>query len=503
MGSRAVKRYSAVMKIRAACRSFALIFLFASPAPAAETGRDDRGARVELAYLRLREKKWKESVALLGALLDEEPGDKRLRMELGYARYALGDPAAANDEFTLVAREPGEFQPQALEALKNIASEASQELRSDAYLDGAYDDLRRGDKAKARDKFQMALRANPGRTSIAKQLGYMSIAEGDMAGAAENFKGVRRLEPQDYKTALELGYIYDSLHDEAGAEKSFAAALPSRDPKIHAAAQEALESVRGRTDRLYLDVDAAGCVASRFANRIMSLDARAGWKLKPAGPLSAYLAARYTQDSRSRSGEAPEIYSDDAASLAPGLRLQPKGWNASLSAEWGGTVNLLRTRDHPDKTQTDGRVVLADYHQWQGLRRLFAEAGASVSYYSRYRDNVIGYLQLRGGVKILDDGASRVSLYAPLYALKDSNRDFYNNLVELGVGGEYQPSVKLNLKLRAEYLRGIYAGVQGRDPNPYGSHYDEVRVQLVYSGHFTRRPKPAAFEPTRRRRFNW
>ena len=481
----------------------ALIFLLECPALPAETGPDGRAARLEMAYLRLREKNWKESVTLLGALLDEEPGDKRLRMELGYARYALGDPAAAADEFTLVAREPGEFQPQALEALKTIASEAPRELRSDALLNDGYDDLRRGDKGKARDKFQMALRADPGRTAITKQLGYMSLAEGDMAAAAERFKGVQLLAPSDYKTALELGYIYDSLHDEAGAEKSFAAALPSRDPEIHAAARDALESVRARTNPMYLDINAAGSSASRFANKIMSIDARAGWKFKPTGPLSVYLAARYTQDSRSRSGEVPEIYSDDAASLSPGVRFQPKGWNASLSADWGVTVNLLRTPDRPNQTQTDGRVVLADYHQWLGPRRLFAEAGASVSCYSRYHDNVIGYLQLRAGVRVWDDKSSQLRVYAPVNAIKDSNRDFYNNLVEAGAGAEYQPSTKLNLKVRAEYLRGVYTGIQGRDPNPYGSRYHEVRVQVVYSGHFTRRPKQTGFKPTQRRRFSW
>lgn len=530
------------MKTRAAAPLLSLIGVIASAAPAAgpsaaeeassvkleraygllKTGRLDeaaellrgvarsdpsaRQARMELAYLQLRRRRWPEAVALLGSLLDENPADMRLRMELGYARLALGDRAAAADEFALAAREPGEFQAQAQGALNSLAAESSEAAvvaRSEALLNEGYADLRRADKPAAREKFLQALRSDPGRTLISKQLGYMSIADGDKAAAASRFEGVRRLAPDDHQTALELGYLYESLHDEAAAEKSFAAALPSPDPSIRAAARDSLDAVRGRGDPLYADVDAAAYGTSRFANKIVSIDARAGWKPDPAGPLAVYFAARYTQDSRSRGGEAPEIYSDDAVSFAPGLRFQPKGWNASLSAEWGGTVNLLRSRERPDKTQADGRAVLAGYRYWRGPRRTFADAGFNIGYYSRYRDNVIGQLLLRAGVKAWDNRSSQLTLYAPLSALKDANRDFYNNIVELGAGLEVQPSTKRNLKVRAEYLRGAYTGIEGRDPNPYGPRYDVLRVMLVYSAHFTRRRRPANFEPTRRRRFAW
>ena len=453
---------------------------------------ENRSARTELVYIRVRQKRWQETIALLDSLLEEDPSDARLRMERGYARQALGERTAAADEFGLVAREPGEFQAQAQDALKNLSVETSSEAVS-----------ARGDAPAAREKFRAALMDEPGKTEIAKQLGYMSVADGNLADAVKEFEGAHHLAPLDYETALELGYLYDSLHDEAGAEKSFAAALPSPDPRIHDAAQSALVNIRGRTGRLYADVYASPYYSSRFADKIAYVEASVGYKPDRDGAFSFYLGSRYTQDSLSHSGAVPEIYSDNYASFEPGIRYQPKGFNANLTAEWGLSINLLSSADHPDATEFNGRVVLADYHYWEGPHRLFADAGGSAGYYSRYRNNGIGYLQLRGGVKAWDDGSSQASLYSPMNVFKDTNRDFFNNLVEIGAGIEVQPSTKVNLKMRAEYLRGTYMGIQGRDANPYGPHYNDMRVMLIYSGHFTKQPSSDGFEPTRKRGFVW
>ncbi|HEX4047796.1 MAG TPA: tetratricopeptide repeat protein, partial [Elusimicrobiota bacterium] len=139
----------------------------------------DARARLELAYVDIRLKRWSEAVDLLDAAIDENPGDPRLRMERAYARQALGDFAAAADDFTAVAREPGEFQERArgeLKALESQSADAALKARVEAFLDAGYDDLRRGDKAGARAKFEAALSEEPGLTEVAKQLGYMSMA---------------------------------------------------------------------------------------------------------------------------------------------------------------------------------------------------------------------------------------------------------------------------------------------------------------------------------------
>ncbi|MFI5348431.1 MAG: tetratricopeptide repeat protein [Elusimicrobiota bacterium] len=463
-------------------------------------------ARSELAYLDIRLKRWQDAVSLLDAAIDADPANLRLRMERGYARQALGDFAAAADEFTAVSREPSEFQEQARASLKELdgqSTDAARALREDALLNAGYDDLRRGRNAEAREQFKMALTSDPGRTEVAKQLGYMSLADGDLAAAAAGFSGVHRLDPEDYETALQLGYIYDALHNEAAAAKSFAAALASPDPKIHDDAAAALANVRAAQQRVYLDVYGAPYYTSRFSNKLAYFEAALGYKPAPDWPLSFFIGSRYAQDTRSHSGVAPQIYGDNVLSAGPGIRFQPMGWNANLTIEEDVSWNLIQSSSHPRATEADGRAVLADYHYWDGPVRTFADAGASVGYYSRYENNGIALIQLRAGGKLWNSPVSRVLLYAPVNVVKDVNRDYYNNLGEFGAGVEYQPLTKVDFKLRVEYLRGVYMGISGVEKNPYGRDYNDLRVLLVFSGRFVARKEPDGFQPTRRPEFRW
>lgn len=461
---------------------------------------ESRQVARERAYTAIKQKRWPEAMARLNKLLDAEPGDMRLRMERGYARQASGDLLAAADEFELIARAPGEFQAQALEALRVVKSQSSaagRDMNVRGLVDAGYDDLRQGRRTAARDKFDRALLAEPGKTHLSKQLAYMSLSDKDFVRAAARLEGVRRLAPFDYVTALELGYVYDSLHDKAGAIRSFTQALASPDPDVRETASQALRGLGGQGGPAYVDVYAAPFWTSRFQNRVVTFEGQVGRTVQRYKPLSVYLAARFTRDSRSHTDSLPEIYADNVLSLAPGLRFQPEGTSARLNLEVGPAFNLLRTAEHPREVELEARAVLSDYRFWAGRARTFVDLGGSVGYYGRHRDNVIGELLGRAGVKVFDDNLFQLSLYAPVKALKDVNRDFYNNVVEFGLGGEARPFTPVNLALRAEFLRGCYMGISGRDPNPFGAVYRDTRVMLVYAAHFSgARPPP----PVRRRK---
>jgi Tfp pilus assembly protein PilF len=469
---------------------------------------DSQQIRLELAYLQIRRREWKDAVNLLDAAIDVEPENMRLRMERGYARLELGQLAPAADEFGIVSRRSDEFRGQADAALKAIveqSSGAAAAVRQQTLLDQGYDELKRGETEKAREKFRMALDADPGRLDVTKQLAYMSVADGDLASAARNFAGVRMLDPGDYETALELGYLYDSLHNEKAAEQAFIAAEASPDPKVREAAAEGRETVRAAIQPLFLDVYAAPFYTSRFSDKIAELEAILGWRPRLEGPLTLYLAGRLTRDTRSRTGLAPQIYEDNWASVGPGIRLQPWGWNLNLTAEYDAAYNLIRSFEHPRQTEGDWRVVLADYGYLGGPLRTFADADASAGFYSRYRNNVIGNLQARAGFKVWDRDFVRVLVFAPFNVLRDRNRDYFNNVAETGVGAELQPLTRLNFRIRAEALRGKYINVTGgRDRNPYGRYYGDFRLTLVFSTRFVRPPKePDDFLPTRPRSFQW
>lgn len=470
-------------------RIILLCCLLAPAGAASETRRVEprsRRERLELAYSSIREKRLREAAEHLDKAVSEEPGDMRARMDLAYVRQSLGQTDAAAEQFRVVWSREGEFQEQARQALKALKGEPREGAARNRPLEEGYEALRLGDRALARSRFEAALAQEPGRVEVRRQLGYLSLAEGDLASAAASFETARRADPGDYVSALQLGYIYESLRNKAKAEESFEHAAKSPDPKIRESAEAALKNLRVKRKLLYLDLYASPFYTARFANRIAFLEAQLGVAPSADSPVRLYLGGRYIQDSRSRSGIQPQIYSDNAALLGFGVRLQPKGWNTSLNAETNIAYNLTRGPDHPEKSEADYRVILSDYRYWDWprARRLFVDLGGSVGYFSRYRDNVIGLLQLRQGVKLVDDGRARFSFYVPVNVIKDRNDDFFNNLVEVGGGIELQPTIKENIRLRAEALRGVYFGIEGRDRNPYGPNYEDFRLMLVYTKRF-------------------
>ena len=280
--------------------------------------------------------------------------------------------------------------------------------------------------------------------------------------------------------------------------------LRIEEPEEAAAAPQSVRASLGnfretRSQRLYLDVFSGPLYSTRFSNSILDAVARLHWRPKAGGPVSLYLNGHVTRDSRSRGGSLPVVFSDNVGLVGAGISVQPQGWNVTLLAEANVAFNLTRTAAHSRDTEPDYRVMLYYYRRsesrWYGpigaltfgqLRgeRLFTDYDASLGYYSRYDHNRIAYLQVREGMRLADWGASRLLGYAKLFMAKDANRDFFNNVGEVGTGLEWRPHREVNLGLRMEYLRGYYYGIAGRDPNPYGSRYDDFRVMLLFGRRF-------------------
>jgi hypothetical protein len=106
-----------------------------------------------------------------------------------------------------------------------------------------------------------------------------------------------------------------------------------------------------------------------------------------------------------------------------------------------------------------------------------------VSYYSRYNQNVIGYLQLREGVNLPGRRFLPMQALVAVNFVKDSNGDFYNNVVEAGPDLRLAPFRRLpNVVLETQYLRGFYT--THSLANPYGPRYGDFRFFLIWSKYF-------------------
>lgn len=463
---------------------------------------ENRTAHLELGYLKARLGNWPDAVRNLRAVSEKEPQNLRLHLDLGYALQHVGQLNGAMEEFR-TADQPGELQSQAqgaLEALRQLRR--AQISRRDAYLNQGYAELRRENRAAARESFARALAEDPDNATILAQIGYLAMAEGNLSLAVEKFETARRHATHDYSLPLQLGYIYDRLHETAKADEAFRLALASPDPSIRRKAQAALKNLPGgNAARVYLDVLADPFYASRFSNGVADFAAQLHWRPKFCGPVSFYLGSHLTQDSRSQGGNLPAIYSDNVGLLGLGVEFQPRGWNLKFRAEANLAFDLVKSPVRNRSIEPDYRAILGYYRGWTarlwgpiglatfGLlrgERLFSDLDTSAGYFSRYRNNGIAYLQVRDGLRVADWGPSRLGSYLILHLVKDTNRDFFNNVGEIGPGLEFRPNKEVNLSFRAEYLRGVYYGIHTSQANPFGPSYSDFRLTLLLGHRFSR-----------------
>ncbi len=171
------------------------------------------------------------------------------------------------------------------------------------------------------------------------------------------------------------------------------------------------------------------------------------WRPRPQGPWGVYPGHQLTRDTESAGGTLPQILSGIFALFGPGIEFHPRGWHTRLNAEANVAVNLVRTEGAREAARSDFRIVLSHFRSWEarfrglaGLvtrgrarhERFFTELDGSLGYYSRFQDNVIGYLQLQEGLHLVQWGPASLSGYWKLRLAKDTNRDFFNNVREGG-----------------------------------------------------------------------
>jgi Flp pilus assembly protein TadD len=209
----------------------------------------NHAALTEAGYLHASLKQYGLAAERMAAASAQDPENMRLRMDLGYANQALKRYAAAREQFLLVAGRPGEFQEAAQEASLEVdrqqgASDPVEAKRRQS-MERGYAALGRGDRAAARKAFAAVLAKDPRDEAARKQLGFLNFEEGRLKEAAADFEAVRAAHPNDYLVALQLGYTYERLKRTEQAREAFSSALVSPDPKIHDAAQSALQASGG------------------------------------------------------------------------------------------------------------------------------------------------------------------------------------------------------------------------------------------------------------------
>ena len=369
-----------------------------------------------------------------------------------------------------------------------------------ARLDLAYTLLSTAQDKEAVEAFEEAVRLDARNIQVRSQLGYLYLHLDRTRDALRQFLEVEKLDPTNYQVKTQLGYLYDKLGDKEQARELFSEAMASADPEITAKARQALKNLApaasARAGAVVSEVYAAPFYQSRFGNVIAPLIVRTGVILEPTHGVEAYASVRFTRDTRSVGGGAPQIYSDNFLVTGLGLKARPFKNNLTVYAEAGIATNLLRSSLSTVRSRSDYRAGVYYAKEWgtqtetsgpTAQMKFVGDVYFDASYYSRFRNNIIGYAQARPGLRLFQWNKTSVDAYARLAAVKDKGGDFYNNIGEGGGGLRFTPYRPLGVSISAEYVRGVYFGIsRPGEPNPYGSQYGDFRVMVTLNKYFTR-----------------
>jgi tetratricopeptide (TPR) repeat protein len=470
----------------AVCILVGLMLAPAAPA-AGQTTRVPGFEAAQGAYHQLSLKHYQAAIREFQEALAADPSNAGWRTDLAYAEMSAGSLEDATREFETVYRD----HPEQL----NIALELG-------YL---YQQLHNGAAA---EKYFAAAESSvdpeisqPGRLALQnlraselqakKQKAYDLLDQGHRKEALSLFEQVHAADPSNTEITLQLGYLYQATGNLAKAREMFEAERYSQNSQVSGQATAALSEVNRQSAWWFASAYVAPFYESRFANQINPIDFKVG--LNASRYLQPYLGMRFTRDIRSTTGILPVIYSDNSDVFSVGLQSPILGHGTNLYAEAGTAVSLMR-QPIQGRAVPDYRAGITWYKPWetslaeaakksyQGVS-LTGNAYSDVSFYSRYNNNVIGYLQIREGINLATSHVLPLQLLAAINVVRDSNADFYNNVVEAGPALRVAPFRHLlNLQFEADYLRGFYTV---HDPsNPYGARYGDFRVFLIWSKDF-------------------
>lgn len=323
---------------------------------------------------------------------------------------------------------------------------------------------------------------------------YRLKALGDGAGAALALESARTAGYDPQRVALELAYVAADRGETARMRGQLELASRGPDAGLAAQARAELRALGpSRSWRWDLYGEAFSWWRLRgpeeTADAVPTLRLRALHRPWAGLPLELYAVAQATRDVASRPATAvagPVILADNSLLLGAGLLLRP--WHGlGLFAQAAGATPLA----------DDGRPSLAlDLRggAYLGLEsercapsaagaRLVllpcAELYAEAVWLGRFRDDVVGLARGRAGASWLLTGPVAWQLVAEVRGAADSNRDWYDNLADVGIGHRW----RLARPARADLLLSAHLGRfwdrGGSDPAPARLTFTDLRLEIA------------------------
>ncbi|WP_374421059.1 tetratricopeptide repeat protein [Novosphingobium arvoryzae] len=319
-------------------------------------------------------------------------------------------------------------------------------------LEAGYYLLKQDRRAEALPWFERAVALQPERADLWKQVGYIRKALGQRSGAITAFERAAQLDPADRPARAELAYLRSAGGAWGPAEKG----------------------------EIFGETYAAPEYNSYWDMAVLPVQARVGVVLADAPVVEAYVGVRLNVDSRSGKGPfGPQVYTDNMAAVAAGLRLRPLP-GLALFVEGGAAYDLVdrgRTR-----WRGDVRGGFLYYNDWNmapregGGIRPVADVYADGIYYSRYDDNVLFTGRVRPGLRLAENERWALDAYLHAAAGFDTKGLRDNEFEELGGGAAVRLFGPAGLTFRAE---GVRVFRHGGLPS-----YSTARIRLEHYARF-------------------
>ena len=337
--------------------------------------------------------------------------------------------------------------------------------------------------------FERAVSIDPSNLLARRQLGYLYLSQEKNEQALEQFTIAESLQSSD-AVKLQIAYILLSLDREEDAKMLFTELESSPDSVVRdqASKELAVYSIPslGAVSRWRTDFYASPYYDTRWEDLFISGRLRHGYYLTDSRKLILYGVLSYSVDTKSKGGRAPVIFSDNTLIFGFGFRARPFT-GLLLDIQEGLAFDLI-DRGSGRKARGDFRAIAtyfngiyAPFVVHDGVKAPFypyVDLYTSAGYYSRYK-NVIGYLQARGGVRVVEVSRTALDVYALLDMAWDTEKDFYNNVSEGGLGARLTPHFNWGVYLVGEYHRGRYWRTAATQP-PYDPYYNSFRLYIIF-----------------------
>ena len=350
--------------------------------------------------------------------------------------------------------------------------------------------------AEATRLFSEVVAREPQNVAALRELGYLTLSAGEHETALSWFEASERILPSD-TIKLQMAYILATQRNDEEAKALFRTLLDSRDKNISRKADVELDALTSKPEpsRSWVRLYADPYYDSRWKSTFIHVSMQDGYDLTEDRKLSLYATLSLSTDTKSSIGLVPTVISDNTLLLGVGVRAKPF-YGLSLIVQ-EGFVSYLLQRSTRSGVSNDFRAVMTygnglypGFSIHDDARFPFtplADLYSSFGYYSRYK-NGIGYIQTKAGARVLEVSHTAMDLYVRGDYVFDTQKEFYNNIVEGGGGARLIPWAGFGLELVAEFHRGRYLNVSNQAvlqrASLYEQYYSSWRTMLIFEHTF-------------------